>query len=109
VRFDSRIHVAHVAHPTWRTFSRRLFERGRAFAPMRMREHPLPAWRRWLLAALCPGLPVVLLGRVVRHAVRHRVPYRRALLAATPLVLVGYGWWSAGELRGYTDRPTPRG
>jgi glycosyltransferase involved in cell wall biosynthesis len=101
VRFDPRIQVEHVARPTWHAFSRRLFERGRAFAQMRVGAERVSPWRRVCLAALCPGLPVVLLARVVGHAVRHRVPYRRALLTSAPLVLVGFGCWSAGELRGY--------
>jgi hypothetical protein len=104
LRFDPGLEVAHIAHPTPLAFAQRLFERGRAFARMRVVEERLSRSRRAIYAMLSPGLPILLLARLVRRALVQPCPYRRQLPAAGPLILLGYGCWSIGELAGYIRR-----
>lgn len=76
---------------------------GRLFGATRTRF--MPGWRRWLYAALAPGLPVLLLGRMARKAARRglRRRFARALPALVAMVLA----WTLGEWLGYVTARRP--
>lgn len=56
--------------------------------------------RRWLLAALCPTLPVVLTWRVVTTTLG-RGRHGRRLMACLPIVILLESVWTLGECVGY--------
>jgi glycosyltransferase involved in cell wall biosynthesis len=110
LRLDATIHVSHIHHPTWRSFVRRQYTRGHAFARMRVAVQRFSPMRRLLYAGGSIVLPVLLSLRLARRVWgrRSRVPggdlagtYRRALVRAAPLVFLGFAFWAGGELVGY--------
>ncbi len=103
LHFDPAIRIAHCQHHTWRSFVRRQWSRGRAFARMRVRAEALAPGRRGLYAAAVTVLPPLLTARLARRVRVQATPvdYRRAFSAAAPLVLVGFTLWSLGEAAGY--------
>ncbi len=77
-------------------FCRDRFEHGRDYAVTRAGS--LPGWRRGLLLAATPVLPLVLASRVARTVDPEERPYFRSSLPAT---LTFFAAWSAGEAAGY--------
>lgn len=64
--------------------------------------------KRYLYAALCLGLPFLLLARMARTTLRRRrnfTAFFRALPHLAPLLI----FWSAGEMIGYLARPSDAG
>lgn len=72
------------------------FEHGRAFAAVRSRA--LPMWRRMILAAATPALPVVLARRIARAVDPVERPF---FVRALPATLTFLSAWAAGEAAGY--------
>lgn len=79
-------------------YCRRRFSHGRAYAATRTPQLPLVK-----ALPLCAVLPLVRMGRIVRHAWRHR-QLRRPSLRLLPAILLAEVCWSAGELTGYVTR-----
>jgi hypothetical protein len=77
---------------------------GRLFGCTRL-EHWPPA-RRWLAAALAPGLPVLLLGRMAAKALRSAGLARAVARALLPLLAMVLAW-SLGEWLGYLTARHP--
>lgn len=76
------------------------YEHGRDYARTRLVEEPNA--RRWLLTAVTPLLPVVIITRVARAAAPTRwLPFLRALPATLAFVTA----WSVGEAVGYITGP----
>jgi len=81
-------------------FCRDRYEHGRDYARTRLVEEP--GARRWLLAAITPLLPVVIVSRVARAAAPTRWG---AFLKALPVTLAFVAAWSVGEAVGYIRGP----
>jgi hypothetical protein len=81
-------------------FCRDRYEHGRDYARTRLVEQP--GARRWLLTAVTPLLPVVILSRVARAAAPTRWG---AFLKALPVTLAFVTAWSVGEAVGYIRGP----
>jgi glycosyltransferase involved in cell wall biosynthesis len=87
-------------------FCRDRYEHGRDYARTRLVEEA--GARRWLLTAVTPLLPLVILSRVARAAAPTRWG---AFLRALPATLAFVTAWSIGEAVGYLRGPAtpPRG
>jgi hypothetical protein len=83
-------------------FCRDRYEHGRDYARTRLVEEA--GSRRWLLTAVTPLLPVVILTRVARAAAPTRWG---AFLKALPVTLAFVTAWSVGEAVGYIRGPAP--
>jgi glycosyltransferase involved in cell wall biosynthesis len=83
-------------------FCRDRYEHGRDYARTRLVEEP--GSRRWLLTAVTPLLPVLILSRVARAAAPTRWG---AFLKALPVTLAFVTAWSVGEAVGYIRGPAP--
>jgi GT2 family glycosyltransferase len=81
-------------------FCRDRFEHGRDYARTRLVEEP--GARRWLLTAVTPLLPVVIVSRVARAAAPTRWG---AFLKALPVTFACVTAWSVGEAVGYIRGP----
>lgn len=77
-------------------FCRDRYEHGHDFAATRGAS--LPAWRRALLCAGTPALPIVLASRIARAIDRED---RRDFVRALPATLAFLGAWALGEAAGY--------
>jgi hypothetical protein len=84
-------------------FCRDRYEHGRDYARTRLVEER--GARRWLLTAVTPLLPVVILTRVARAAAPTRWG---AFLRALPATLAFVSAWSVGEAVGYLRGPAER-
>lgn len=105
-RFDPTIRVAQLDHPTLVSFVQKQLMHGQAFARMRVAEEGFSPARRIVHAVGSPALPVLLAVRLAARVARRR-HYRARLATSAPLVLLGLGLWSLGELAGYVDAPSP--
>ena len=84
-------------------FCRDRYEHGRDYARTRLVEEP--GARRWLLTAVTPLLPVVIVTRVAKAAAPTRWG---AFLRALPVTLAFVTAWSIGEAVGYLRGPADR-
>ena len=83
-------------------FCRDRYEHGRDYARTRLVEER--GARRWLLTAITPLLPVLIVSRVARAAAPTRWG---AFLKALPVTLAFVTAWSVGEAVGYIKGPAP--
>lgn len=83
---------------------RERFAFGRLFGATRIQF--MPGWKRWLYAAFSPGLPVLLMGRMIRRGIRP--PLRARFLGAALPILAMVIAWTAGEWLGYFTAERPR-
>jgi GT2 family glycosyltransferase len=84
-------------------FCRDRYEHGRDYARTRLVEEPQA--RRWLLTAVTPLLPILLVTRVAKAAAPTRWG---AFLRALPATLAFVSAWSVGEAVGYLRGPASR-
>jgi hypothetical protein len=84
-------------------FCRDRYEHGRDYARTRLVEQK--GARRWLLTAITPLLPLVIVSRVARAAAPTRWG---AVIRALPVTLAFVSAWSVGEAVGYIRGPAER-
>jgi hypothetical protein len=85
----------------FRDFCRNRFRHGRDYARRRLVDEP--RYRRWVLLAGSPALPVLLTMRVAGVAARIDRP---AFVRALPITFLFLGAWAAGEAVGYWLGPS---
>ncbi len=90
--------VFHQKSFTLMGFTTQRFWHGRQYGAMRISQ--LPSLRRFLYAALAPGIPVISFFRITRRVVERRRNLGRYLLSLPALMLFILSW-SGGELSGY--------
>lgn len=100
--FVPGMRVSHVNVTDLADYLRRKVFHGRCFARVRVAERRFSLARRLAYAAVSLGLPILLSARAIRN-VLGRGAYRREFARSFPLVFLGLGAWSWGELLGYLD------
>jgi len=94
MRADQAVRVRVVHSWTFADVTRIPYHHARAFAALRFASQPL--WRRMLITALIPLLPVVKVARVIRETISRRRLIGR-MLHALPWTIVIATSWSIGE------------
>jgi hypothetical protein len=97
---DPRLRVLHRNRYGARQFFGQRYAHGREFGLARA--SGLPRFKRWLLLALSPLLPLVFLRKILAAAIR--LPrHRRQVPRAMPWLLFFLLGWGLGEARGYLE------
>lgn len=104
LRLDPTLRVTHRNRYTAAQFAAMRLAHGRAFGLARAGALPLPG--RLRLALLSPGVPLVLLRRIVA-ATRGKPALRGGLIRGAGWLAVFLLSWSAGEARGYAASLVP--
>lgn len=96
--YDPSVRVRQVRCFGVKGFCAQRFEHGRHYGENRMQ--PEPVWLAWIAAAMGPLIPLILLAKVTRNAVRRPALLFRFLFSLPILVLFVCSW-AAGEVAGY--------